>query len=66
MKAADLEEALEMGMDWSLREGFVLPFVPLYSLKRGYCLLCVTRDGTRGCEHTNIDQPSKDIWPDLS
>jgi hypothetical protein len=23
MKAADLEEALEMGMDWSLREGYV-------------------------------------------
>lgn len=23
MTAAELEEALEMGMDWSLREGFV-------------------------------------------
>ena len=26
MNARDLEEALEMGMDWSLREGFVLFF----------------------------------------
>lgn len=50
MNANDLEEALEMGMDWSLREGIILNIIFIILFKQLFMLGYAWAEDKEHCE----------------